>query len=102
MRGFITCLTAALSSAAYCGGKPDPNAKPNTLPIFTGPAVLQRSVPNGHAYQAGAPGYEFDLVHVYGSAYEMGFALGRLYPNDTQHMLNRTCVAPCARIACGS
>ena len=87
---FASALVISVASAAYCGGRPDPNAKPNTLPISSAAPVPLRSVPNGHAFQAGAPGYEFDLVHVYGSAYEMGLALGRLYPDDTRAMLNRT------------
>ena len=81
---------ASLSHAAYCGGRPDPNAQPNTLPISTDAPILLRSVANGHAYVAGAPGFEFNVVHVYGSAYEMGFAQGALYPAETGEMLNRT------------
>ena len=93
MRAVLFAAAALLSPAshaAYCGGAPDPNAKPNPFPISTDAPVLLRSVKNGHAFQAGAAGYEFNVVHVYGSAYEMGFAQGSLYPAQVRDMANRT------------
>jgi isopenicillin-N N-acyltransferase-like protein len=86
----LSALSATAALAAYCGGAPDPNAKPNTLPISTAAPTLLRSVPNGHAYVAGAAGFEFNVVHVYGSAYEMGYAQGALFPAEVASMLNRT------------
>lgn len=82
-------LLLGTSNAAYCGGAPDPNAQPNAYPISTKAPTLLRSVKNGHAYVAGetAPFY---VVHLYGSAYEMGYAQGQLFPAETQEMLNRT------------
>lgn len=69
--------------AAYCGGSPDPNAQPNALPVWSAAPTLLREVANGKLFAAGdvAGGYNFSLVHVYGSAYEMGFAQGALLPD---------------------
>ena len=58
--------------AAYCGGSPDPNAKSNVYPINSDAPTLINTVPNGKAYQMGQPGFEFYVLHVYGTAYEMG------------------------------
>jgi hypothetical protein len=67
-------LAAASSGAraAYCGGGPDPNAKSNMYPINDAEGTLVNSVPNGKAYLMGQPGFEFHVLHVYGTAYEMG------------------------------
>jgi isopenicillin-N N-acyltransferase-like protein len=76
--------------AAYCNGAPDPNAKPNPFPIVTAAPTLVKSVKNGHSYTAGAPGFEFFVTHLYGSAYDMGFAQGQLYTPQVRDMANRT------------
>ena len=91
MPSLLFSLTFPLAlHAAYCGGSPDPNAHPNPFPINTSTPTFLRSVTNGHAYLAGTPGFEFYVTHVYGSAYEMGFAQGALYPAELKQMLNRT------------
>jgi isopenicillin-N N-acyltransferase-like protein len=81
---------SSVASAAYCGGAPDPNAKPNVYPINTDAPTLIGKVPNGLAYAAGQPGFEFTLLHVYGTAYEMGFAHGSLMKPQVQVMINAT------------
>ena len=68
----LVALSWSVSEAAYCHGHPDPNAKPNTMPIFDGSSpTLERTVKNGKAYRAGPPGYSFWLIHVWGTAYEV-------------------------------
>ena len=91
MRRFLL-LALPLGSVlgAYCNGSPDPNAKPNPYPIVTSEPTFLRSVKNGHAYSAGLPGFEFYVTHVYGSAYDMGFAQGQLYTPQVRDMANRT------------
>ena len=76
--------------SAYCNGSPNPNAVSNPYPINTSEPVFLRSVSGGHAYLAGTEGFQFYVTHVYGSAYEMGFAQGSLYPVEIPQMLNRT------------
>ena len=78
----LALIPAALCD--FCSGKPNPNAQPNTLPIWAVPPILLRTVPNGKLFSAGsvAAGTNFSLLHVYGSAYEMGFAQGSLLADD--------------------
>lgn len=61
----------ALGGAAYCGGRPDPNAKMNQYPINTQAPTAINTTANGKAYLAGQPGFEFYILHVYGTAYEV-------------------------------
>lgn len=68
---FAAAAAAAVADAAYCGGAPSPNAKMNEYPINTQAATLLNQTANGKAYLAGQPGYEFYLLHVYGTAYEV-------------------------------
>lgn len=77
-------LAASPARAEYCSGGPDPNAQPNTLPIFTDAPALVKTVPNGKLFTAGAAGYNFSLIHVYGSAYEQGFAHGALLTDEVK------------------
>eukprot|EP00003_Mantamonas_plastica_P022198 TRINITY_DN3728_c1_g1_i5.p1 TRINITY_DN3728_c1_g1~~TRINITY_DN3728_c1_g1_i5.p1 ORF type:complete len:503 (+),score=159.67 TRINITY_DN3728_c1_g1_i5:1773-3281(+) len=83
---FIT-LYAATAHAAYCHGKPDPNAPANTIPIYNQPPVYNKAVPNGKLYIAGPPDDRVYLTHVYGTAYEMGKAHGQLLKDQIQKML---------------
>lgn len=79
----LGCMLASSANAAYCGGKPNPNALPNGYPINTAPPTLipTRVAPNGKAYLAGEPGFEFYVAHLWGTPYELGFAHGQLF-ND--------------------
>lgn len=78
---------AALASAEYCHGKPDPNAKPNLYPIYTNPPTHVKSVPNGHLYSVGDEISNFSIVHLYGTPYQMGYAQGKLHgPRIIQFM----------------
>ncbi len=68
----LVASAAATAHAAYCGGAPDPNAKRNTYPINTQEPTLLSQGKNGKLFLAGQPGFEFHILHVYGTAYEMG------------------------------
>uniref|UniRef100_A0A7S3G4I9 Acid ceramidase-like protein n=2 Tax=Palpitomonas bilix TaxID=652834 RepID=A0A7S3G4I9_9EUKA len=73
----IVCTFGACLSAE-CHGAPDPNAKPNNNPIFSSPPTFVTSVQNGKLYRAGDDEDVFDIVHVWGTPYEMGYAQGQL------------------------
>ena len=92
MRVLMALAAAGAASAAYCGGGPKPNATPNAYPIADGAGTmtLLKEVPNGKAYLAGPPGFEFHVLHFFGSAYEMGFAHGQLVTSEVRAMLNET------------
>lgn len=69
---FTAIYTGSSVYGAYCGGSPNPNANPNLYEINTAVPQLINQVPNGAAYLYGQPGFEFHLLHIYGTAYEMG------------------------------
>jgi len=64
--------------AAYCSGKPSPNAQPNMMPILTGVPVLLNTTANGKLYMIGTGDDAVPLLHVWGTPYQMGFAQGTL------------------------
>lgn len=70
-------LPPAAVRAAECNGKGLPGP-PNTNPINTDPPKLINSVPNGKLYSVGRGDDAIDLLHVYGTPFEMGEAQGRL------------------------
>jgi hypothetical protein len=82
-----SALFGSLSKAAYCNGKPDPNAEMNVNDILEGAStsVLVRSVPNGKLYVANqGTTDEIPIVHVWGTPMEMGYAQGLLRPDIKQ------------------
>lgn len=58
---------------------PTPQMQSNTLPIFTGEPTFVRSAPHGKRYLAGSATLDPQIVllHVYGTAFEMGEAQGQ-------------------------
>lgn len=83
----LICLQT--TKAAYCSGKPDPNAKQNLNPIYTASPTKIKSVVNGHLYTIGQPAdNQFYIVHVWGTPYDMGKAHGQLLDKRTNAMIN--------------
>jgi len=78
---FLLLALLSSSHAAYCNGKPNPNAQMNTNPIFMGEPVYIKSVKNGHLYQVNTGTNMVPIVHVYGTPQEMGYAQGLLRPD---------------------
>lgn len=66
------------SGAAYCSGSPDSGERESTTPIYDEELRFIRSVKNGMLFEAGPPNASFPVVHLWGNAYEMGFAQGSL------------------------
>ena len=61
----------------------------NNHTIWTAAPTLIATVTNGKRFSAGAPELEpkIALVHVYGTAYEMGVAQGKLLSNELREFL---------------
>ncbi len=78
----LLAVLAVSTHAAYCNGVPDPGERTNTLPTSASNLKRVRSVKNGVLYHAGPENARFPVVHVYGSAYEMGYAQGELMGKD--------------------
>jgi hypothetical protein len=66
------------TDAAYCTGKPSPNATANLQPILIGAPRLVRSVPNGKLFEVGTGDDVVPVVHLWGTPHEMGVAHGQL------------------------
>lgn len=59
----------------------------NPLPPITGSPVLIKTVPNGKLFMDYSVDAPIRLAHVYGSAYQMGFAMGQLLKDDLETFL---------------
>lgn len=77
---FVFLYTPA--QTAYCHGKPDLNAKQNLNPVFHGETRFVRQVKNGKLYVAGEAQDAFNVVHLWGTPYEMGYAHGSLVKDE--------------------
>lgn len=62
----------------------------NNMPIDARPPRLVRTATNGQAYRAGADGFEFWLLHLYGTPYEQGLAQGTLMAAEARAFVNAT------------
>lgn len=89
--GYVGAAAAGLSSYSYSslssGVRPaviPPTCKgtPNLIPIHDSPPRFVRSVPNGKLYITGAGNDTFQIVHLWGTPYEKGFAQGRLMQSE--------------------
>ncbi|XP_041374954.1 protein dcd1B-like [Gigantopelta aegis] len=85
----ITSQLIGLLYAAYCHGKPDPKAKPNHISIDRRTPRLVKIVPNGKQYTVGSEQDTFDIVHVWGLPYDMGYAHGILQNKKAKDMVDQ-------------
>jgi len=74
----VVFACAAAVFAAECHGKPDPNAKENDNPIQAGDPVFVKSVKNAKQYTIGTGDDIINVVHLWGTPYEMGNAHGTI------------------------
>jgi hypothetical protein len=70
-------LLVSASSAAECNGAATPGPR-NTHPIDDAAPVYKRSVKNGKLYTVGHGDDTKDLLHVWGTPYENGMAMGTM------------------------
>ena len=73
----FAALCASMVRGSRCNGEATPGP-PNTLPIDEAPPVFIRQVAHGKLYSVGQGGDQKDLVHLWGTPYENGYALGEL------------------------
>jgi hypothetical protein len=67
-----------VTETAFCSGSPAPGDKTNEFPIIDANLEFVKKVKNGVMYMGGPSNMRVPVVHVYGSAYEMGQAQGQL------------------------
>jgi isopenicillin-N N-acyltransferase-like protein len=85
---FIIFLITSVHSA-YCDGKPDPNAKINMNPIIEANPRFIKAVPNGAMYMIGKGEDTLPVTHLWGNAYQKGFARGQLYKNEIPKFMDQ-------------
>jgi isopenicillin-N N-acyltransferase like protein len=73
----VVAAVLAPANSARCNGQATPGPR-NTLPIDEAPPVFVKSVPNGKLFTVGQGDDKKDLLHLYGTPYENGFAMGTL------------------------
>ena len=75
--------------ASRCGGAPKPDAKPNLNEIYTARPTFVRSTQNAKLYHVGDSEDRMNVLHLWGNAYERGFAHGSILKNDTAEFYSR-------------
>ena len=83
-------LLAPAAHAAFCSSSPDPGDRTNDFPIIDEELTFVRANSNAALYQAGPANARFDVVHVYGTAYEMGKAQGELMKDEIRKFMEGT------------
>lgn len=78
----LAALIAALSIVSSVQAFSDCDGEPNTNMIYTKPPIFVSSSKNGKRYLAGTGPDSLNVIHVYGTAYEMGFAQGQLMKKE--------------------
>jgi isopenicillin-N N-acyltransferase-like protein len=76
--------------AAYCNGSPDEGIRTSDFPIFDEEPTFVRSVKNAALYEAGPANARFPVVHVYGNAYEVGYAQGLVQKEYLRGFISNT------------
>jgi len=76
----LACFALHFSQSfgAYCSGKPNSNALPNSFGSVAAEPQLIGATDNGKLYTVGPDDQQFYLVHIYGDPYQMGYAHGTL------------------------
>mmetsp|Transcript_23858 Transcript_23858/g.34996 ORF Transcript_23858/g.34996 Transcript_23858/m.34996 type:complete len:437 (+) Transcript_23858:63-1373(+) len=86
----VSALSVSSSYGAYCNGSPDPGERTNENPIYDGPVNYIRSEGNASLYEAGPDNAKFPIVHVYGNAYEVGYAQGLIQKEYLREFVSKT------------
>ena len=89
LRLALALLAAAPASGAGCNGEATPGPR-NNHSIDTAAPVFVRSVENGKLYSVGTGDDARDLVHLWGSPYDNGVALGQLLGDKVTAFMNET------------
>lgn len=84
-----SCLSPQSGGGGFNCSDSRPSAMP---PVHTDAPVFVKSVPNGKRYLGGTGNDTFHIVHLYSaneSLYEMGYALGQLFPTEIADMFDK-------------
>jgi len=81
----LLCLFAVIYPVQLVD--PSCQGKYNTNPIIRDEPTFVNSIPNGKRYVVGSGYNKINIVHVYGTPYEMGYALGKLMSKELQELV---------------
>lgn len=82
----LAALLAVSSCIASSAAPTNCQGHPNTLPVFTGAPQFVSNVTNGKRYVLGETEPRTNIIQVYGTPYEMGFAHGKLLKDEINLM----------------
>jgi len=85
----VVLVVVRSTDSAECSGKPSPDAKPNLNQIYTAAPTHVRSIANASLYTVGPPSDAIAVLHLYGGAYDRGFAHGTIMKPDVQEFYSR-------------
>jgi len=86
LRSLPLTLLIVPALGSRCNGEATPGPR-NAHPIDEAPPVFVKSVTNGKLYTIGQGGDVKDLVHVWGSPYENGYAMGELLRSKVRRFI---------------
>jgi len=86
----LLTVYAPFAGAAYCSGAPAPGERTNDFPIFDEDLRFIKSVPNAKLYEAGPSNATFPVVHLWGNAYEVGYAQGLIRKQEIKEFVYKT------------
>lgn len=85
IRVILVCLFAVVYPVQLMD--PSCDGKYNTNPIVRDDPVFVSSVPNGKRFVVGTGYNKINIVHAYGTPYEMGYALGKMMSDDLHKLM---------------
>ena len=86
----VVAVLLRSSEAAFCNGSPAEGDFTNDYPVVDGAMKELKTVSNGVLYETGPENARFDVVHVYGSPYDMGYAQGQLVGDKIRQFVHGT------------
>lgn len=84
---WFTCIVSLAFTATVFSADSSCTGTYNTHEIVRDDPTFVTSVPNGKRYFVGQGYDKINIVHVYGTPYEMGHALGTLMSKELQQLI---------------
>jgi len=83
----VLCAVVAVATALHTSTiPPSCQGSPNTIPIFTTAPKLVSSVTNGKLFVGGQGNDTFNVLHLWGTPYQQGFAQGQLLQSTIKQL----------------
>jgi hypothetical protein len=87
----LLLINTQKSLSAYCNGSPQPGEFTNDNVILDTDLEFVKSIKNAKLFKGGpSDGTEFNVLHLWGTPYEMGFAQGSIIKNQIREFVYKT------------